>query len=140
MGRVTAAFTLVELLVVIAVLGVVLSLTLPQFKNPSRDTAAFALKMAAMINETGADARSRQSVSCIQDGPDGIAQAYQAAQNEDNTLPYPNGVTVTPNVSVCFDAFGRLMGAGRTYRVLKSGAADALVTIDPGYGNARTSQ
>lgn len=140
MGRVSAAFTLVELLVVIAVLGIVLSLTLPQFKNPSRDTAAFALKMAAMINEAGADARSLQRENCVWNRGTAVVQTSHSNFSENMQLPYPQGLTVTPSVHVCFDAFGRLIGPGRTYRVRKEGAADALVIIDPGYGNARTSQ
>ncbi len=136
-GDRTAGVTLVELLIAIGILALIVALSAGQFRNPSRETAATALKVTAMINETGSDARSSQRAACIRQHGTAVEQVYQASPTDDNVLELPQGVTVTPEIDTCFDRFGRLTGPAHTYRLTAAGADEARIIVDAGYGNAR---
>lgn len=135
-----AGFTLVELLVTIGILALVLALAVPRFQNPSRDTAAFGMQLSALINDAASLAKNQQTGTCITLHSTQYALTRTEVGTPDQTLAVPAGVTPQPHTPICYDAFGRLIGAARILRVTRADGADAVITIDADYGNARVSR
>ncbi|GAA5533938.1 type II secretion system protein [Deinococcus aluminii] len=135
-----AGFTLVELLITIGILALVLALAVPRFANPSRDTAAFGLQLAALLNDAASMAKNQQTGTCVTLDSTQYALTRTGASTPDQTLAIPAGVTPQAHPPICYDAFGRLIGAARTLRVTRPDGADAVITIDADYGNAHISR
>jgi len=138
-------FTLVELMIVLVVIALILSLTLPRFSNDTRNAQAFGLALASYLNDAGSAARSSQVATCVARNAGNYTQTKGGVATGE-ALPLPNHVTTETHAPICYDAFGRLIGTARVIHIADSAAEAGAgtwttqVSIGGIYGNARVQR
>lgn len=140
-----AGFTLIELVVVIAILGVTFAVAIPSFTNRDRSGRADAANTIARLlerarNNAAEQAREMRVTIAPADARVWIySNNFAGTPDTSFTLPLPAGTTLSatsPRVQFVFDASGRARG---DQLLIESNGARIAITVDPFSGDVHVS-
>ncbi len=144
-GALLAGFTLVELVAIVAVIGILAAITAPRFFNASTFASrGFADQAAAFLRYAEKLAIARHAGVTVQVGGGGLALCATAACADANPWPgpqgdtpyratVPSGVTLAGSAaSVSFDDQGR-PGTGLTLTISGDTVRTLTVEAETGY-------
>ncbi len=138
-------FTLIELVVVIAILGVTFAVAIPSFTNRDRSGRADVADAIARLlerarNSAAEQAREMRVTIAPAEARVWIRSGNSAAAFDTSfTLPLSAGTTLSaasPRVQFVFDASGRARG---DQLLIESNGARTAITVDPSSGDVHIS-
>jgi general secretion pathway protein H len=138
-------FTLLELVVVIAILGVMFAVAIPSFINRSRDNESDAAVLITLLLERARNtAAERGRATRVTIAPS-VARAWvhfgesDSAPDSAITLTLLAGTTLsstTPRVEFTFEPSGRSRGG---QLLIDANGTRTAITVDPSSGDVRRS-
>lgn len=124
-----AGYTLIEMLVVIALIGLVAALVVPRLSRQGPTPSAVSISLSSYLNSAGSYASSHEQQVCVSKEGEQIKSVPW-----EERFSIPKGVSITP-FSFCFDQKGKV-----PYPIsilLDNGSEYASVRVGTSYGNAR---
>jgi prepilin-type N-terminal cleavage/methylation domain-containing protein len=140
-----AGFTLLELVVVIAILGVAFAVSIPSFTNRSGSGRADAADAITRLLERARNTAAEQARETRVTIAPAEARAWirsgdvASASDTSFTLSLPAGTTLSatsPRVQFTFDASGRARG---DQLIIDANGARSAITVDPSSGDVRVA-
>lgn len=124
-------YTIIEMLVVLAILGLILTLVVPRFAQTRPDASATALSLSSYLNSAANYAASHEQHLCLTLAGDRIRGSWE------HEFIVPQGLSVA-FPSFCYDQKGRIPSQ-QVIRITdaEDSSNAARVVIGAGYGNAR---
>jgi prepilin-type N-terminal cleavage/methylation domain-containing protein len=138
-------FTLLELVVVIAILGVTFAVAIPSFTNRSRYNEADATGTITLLLERARNTAAEQGRATRVTIAPSTARAWFKIGNSDSaadsaiTLTLPSGTKLsatTPRVEFTFEPSGRARG---DQLLIDANGTRTAITVDPSSGDIRRS-
>lgn len=126
-------YSLIEMLIVIALLALVATLTIPRLTRDESNSSAFAVGLSTYLNTAGHYAQSHETQICVTQQGGKVTTIPQTEE----PLPIPGSVALELS-DYCYDSQGKVSSTQEiTVQNSKDINDTTILTIDPIYGNVR---
>lgn len=123
-------YTLIEMLVVIAIVALIATLVAPRFSTLAPDPSAASVSLSSYLNSAASYASSHETQVCLAKSGNQIT-----SQPGGQVYTVPDGLEVGLS-PFCYDAKGRV-GSAFSISLSNVKGESASVRVETGYGNVR---